>query len=150
MSHSYSRVAIHLIFSTKYRHRMITDEIRSELHAYLIGILRHLESPSIRTNSTPEHVHSLFLLSKKHALDHVVEEVKRGSSKWIKSKDPVFADFYWQLGYAAFSVGQTGIDRVIEYIDRQQEHHRTVSFEEEVRALFHRYGEPFDEHDFFE
>ena len=148
MAHSHCRLAVHLIFSTKHRRPLITNEIRGELHAYLIGILRRLESPSIRTNTADDHAHILFLLSKKLALDYVIEEVKRSSSRWMKTKGLPFADFYWQIGYAAFSVGQDGIDQVIAYIDRQQEHHRQVSFEEEIRVLFQQYGQQLDEHFF--
>jgi len=79
-----------------------------------------------------------------------VEEVKRSSSKWIKTKVPAFADFYWQIGYAAFSVGQDNIERVAAYIEGQEEHHRTVSFEDEIRALFKQYGLKLDEEHFFD
>jgi REP element-mobilizing transposase RayT len=150
MPHSYARVAIHLTFSTKNRKPLITPEIRPQLIAYVVGILRNLDSPSIKTNVVDTHAHSLFLLSKKRALDFVVEEAKRSSSKWIKTKGPAFTNFYWQIGYAAFSVGQEDIERVADYIDRQEEHHRTVSFEDEIRALFKQYGLKLDEEHFFD
>ena len=149
MSHSYCRVAIHLIFSTKNRRPLITTDIRDELHAYMVWILRHLESLSLITNTATDHAHSLFLQSKKQAIDLVIEALKRGSSKWIKTKGPSFADFYWQTGYAAFSVGQNDIDSVKNYISNQQEHHRKMSFEEEIRNLFRHYGQSLDEKNFF-
>jgi REP element-mobilizing transposase RayT len=150
MPHSYTRNVIHLVFSTKYRRPLITDEIRGELHAYIIGILRRLDSPSLRTNTATDHSHICFLLSKTQALDYVVEEVKRSTSKWIKRKGDTFADFYWQLGYAAFSVGEAELERVLAYIDRQQEHHRQVSFQDEIRTLFREHGVALNEHFFFD
>lgn len=150
MAHSYSRIAVHLIFSTKDRRPLIAERIRLELNAYLVGILRKLESPSIRTNTTFDHAHSLFLLSKKQALDFVIEELKRSSSKWVKTKSPAYADFYWQIGYAAFSVGQADIKRVTSYIEYQQEHHaKGISFEDEIRTIFLKYGLNLDEKNFF-
>jgi REP element-mobilizing transposase RayT len=148
MPHSYARIAIHLIFGTKNRRPLIPDDIRGELHAYIIGILRNLDSPSIKTNSSTDHAHSLFLFSRKQALEHVVEEVKRGSSKWLKTKGMRLADFQWQIGYAAFSVGQDDIENVSAYIANQQEHHKQISFTDEIRALFEQYGYPLDEHFF--
>jgi putative transposase len=150
MSHSYSRLLVHLIFSTKNRQPLITDNIREELHAYLIGILRNLESPSIRLNSTDDHIHILFLQSKNKALENIVEEIKRGSSKWIKTKGPEFSDFYWQTGYAAFSVGQKGIDNVVAYISNQQEHHKSLSYIDEIKDMFQKLGLDFDEKHFFD
>jgi len=141
---------IHLTFSTKNRARLIAPEIQRELSAYVTGILKNLDCPSIRTNTVEDHTHSLFLLSKIHALAHVIEEIKRGSSKWIKTKDAQYADFYWQEGYAAFSVGQVGLDKVIEYIENQQRHHEHVSFQEEVRLFFKRYGLELDERSFWD
>ncbi len=149
MSHSYSRILIHLLFSTQNRRPCLTDDIRGELHAYIIGILRNLESPSIRTNSTADHVHIFLLQSSTQTLANIVEEVKRSSSKWLKTKAPAFMDFHWQIGYAAFSVGQTGVDSVIKYIDQQEEHHCKVSFVDEVRTLFRIYKQELDEKYFF-
>jgi REP element-mobilizing transposase RayT len=146
MPHSHSRIAVHLIFSTKNRCSLISDDIRGELHAYIIGILRNMDCPSIITNSTADYVHVLFLLSRKQMLEHVVEEVKRSSSKWLKSKDQRCADSHWQVGYAAFSVGQDDIDSVSVYIKNQKEHHSLVSFTEEIRAIFARHSFPLDEH----
>ena len=79
------------------------------------------------------------------ALAEVVEEFKRGSSKWMKTKGREYAEFYWQNGYGAFSIGQSMVDDVRKYIASQDEHHRVVSFEEEFRAFLERYGVEFDE-----
>jgi REP element-mobilizing transposase RayT len=79
-------VAIHLTLSTKNRKPLIVEAIRPQLIAYLTGILRNLDSPSIRTNAVDTHAHTLLLLSRKRTLEYVVEEVKRSSSKWMKTR----------------------------------------------------------------
>ena len=149
MSQSFARIAVHLTFSTRYRRPLITDAITGELNAYLIGILRNLDCPAIRTNTAEDHAHSLFFLSRTHPLDFIVEQLKGSSSKWIKTKGPDFADFYWQAGYAAFSVGESEIKRVAAYITGQREHHRQISFKDEIRRLFREHGLPLNEDVFF-
>ncbi|OPZ87506.1 MAG: Transposase IS200 like protein [bacterium ADurb.Bin429] len=79
MPQSFARIAVHLTFSTKHRQPLITDAIAGELNAYLIGILRHLDCPPIRTNTATDHAHSLFFLARTHPLDFVIEQLK-GSS----------------------------------------------------------------------
>src|SRR5262245_24288347 len=104
MSQSLAKNILHLIFSTKNREPLLTTNIRSQLHSYIGGILREWERPAIVMNSVADHIHILFCLSKNHALKKIVEEVKKGSSKWIKTKGAEFAAFFWQAGYGAFSV----------------------------------------------
>ncbi len=134
-----------LIFSTKYRRSLIHDDIRDELHGYLVGILQAWDSPSIITNTEPDHAHVFFTLSKTHTLAEVIEAVKKSSSKWIKEKGPEYADFYWQTGYGAYAVSEGDRHAVIRYIANQREHHRTVSFQDELRTLFQENGIKFDE-----
>lgn len=136
---------VHLIFSTKNRQPIIQDDVREELHAYIIGILKAYESPSLITNSERDHVHVFFALSKKQRLIDVVEEVKKGSSRWIKSKGIAYAHFYWQGGYGAYSVGETQREEVMRYIANQREHHHKMTFQEELRTLLTLNGILFDE-----
>jgi REP element-mobilizing transposase RayT len=90
-------------------------------------------------------VHALFALSKNHPLTKIIEEVKKGSSKWMKSDGTGNVEFYWQNGYAAFSVSQSNVDAVRGYIESQEEHHRKMTFQDELRALFGRHLVEFDE-----
>jgi REP element-mobilizing transposase RayT len=145
MSQSLAKNILHLIFSTKNRQPLITPEIRPDLHSYIGGILRHWESPAILMNSVADHIHILFCLSKNHALKVLVEEVKKGSSKWIKTKGREFDQFYWQAGYGAFSVSQSGVTAVCRYIENQESHHRRLSFQDELRAFLRKYGIEYDE-----
>lgn len=108
-------------------------------------ILRENESPSLTINGVADHVHILFLLSRKHALCDVVEEVKKSTSKWIKTKGNFYKNFYWQNGYGAFSVSQSNVEVVKKYIEDQKEHHRRKSFKEEYLGLLKKYHVDYDE-----
>jgi REP element-mobilizing transposase RayT len=145
MPQSLARNLIHLIFSTKHRARLIRPDVRPDLHAYLAGIFKQWESPAIIIGSVEDHVHALFALSKNHALSKIVEEVKRSSSKWIKTLGDPFAAFYWQNGYGAFSVSPSLGNLVERYIADQERHHRTMTFQDEFRAFCRRHGVAFDE-----
>ena len=107
MSQSLAKILIHLIFSTKSREPVLHDDIRPEVHKYLAAILKEVDSPAILINSVEDHVHILFSHSKNHALIRIVEELKKNSSKWIKTKSGQCAGFHWQNGYGAFSVSQS-------------------------------------------
>ena len=145
MSQSLAKILVHLTFSTKERRPLIRDQERDKLHAYVIGILKNLNSPSLETNSIEDHIHILFSLSKNHGLAKVVGEVKESSSSWIKTQDNWYRDFYWQGGYAAFSVSESQADTVRRYIVSQREHHSKKSFQDELRALFRKHKVEYDE-----
>jgi REP element-mobilizing transposase RayT len=145
MPQSLAKNLIHLIYSTKNRRPWIAPEHREALYAYQAGIFREWDSPALIIGGVEDHVHTLFVLSKNHPLMKVVEEVKRGSSKWMKAEGPRHAGFFWQTGYAAFSVSQSNVEDVKRYIANQEEHHRRTSFQDELRAFFRRHEIVFDE-----
>lgn len=145
MSQSLVRVPIHLIYSTKQRTPLITDGIRDALHRYQAGILTNLGCEPIIINSVEDHIHALFELSRTVTLASVVEELKKSSSRWIKSQDPELAQFAWQAGYGAFAVSVSNTERVRRYIENQREHHRELPFQDEFRELLRRHDIPFDE-----
>ncbi len=145
MPQSLSRVLVHLVFSTKNREPLLTLDVRAELFPYLSVVLNNDGCPSLRVGGVADHVHLLFALSRTRTQAQVVENVKTSSSKWVKSRDPALAHFHWQAGYGAFSVSASEADGVIEYIDRQEEHHRDATFQEEYRHLLRRDGVEWDE-----
>ncbi|HUT54733.1 MAG TPA: IS200/IS605 family transposase [bacterium] len=116
MAQSLANIVIHLIFSTKERRAMIPKGVQTDLYAYLAGILHNLDAPAIIIGGTEEHVHILFNHPKTLAVSKVVEEVKRGASKWMKMRGPEFSAFVWQNGYGAFSVSESNVDAVRAYI----------------------------------
>jgi putative transposase len=145
MAQSLSKILTHLIFSTKNRERIIQDDVRDELHRYIASVLKEMDSPAILINSVEDHIHILFSLSKNYAIKEIVEEVKKSSSKWIKQKSRDYAGFYWQNGYGAFSVSQSGVPDVAKYIAGQKEHHKRKTFQEEYREFLERYEVKYDE-----
>ena len=146
MSQSLARNWIHLVYSTKDRCPMIDTEVQPKLYAYQAGILEKLSSPARRIGGMDDHVHALFLLSKNYALKDIVEEVKKASSKWMKTSEGTGNNsFYWQGGYGAFSVSESNVDSVVRYIENQAEHHKTMTFQEELRKLFKLHQIEFDE-----
>jgi REP element-mobilizing transposase RayT len=144
MPQSLSQVMIHLVFSTKNREPFINQTIQDRLHGYILGILSQMKCPSIQTGGVADHVHILFVLGRTTTQAEVVEEVKKSSSKWMKADGGV-PNFSWQNGYGAFSVSESHREKVIDYIKNQEEHHRTITFQEEYRKLLEKYRIPFDE-----
>jgi len=136
---------VHITFSTKNRLSLISDSIKEELFNYLGGICNELESRSIIVGGTGDHVHLLINLSRKIALMTLVEKVKTHSSKWIKTKDSLFNNFYWQHGYGCFSVNPRQINKVKEYIRNQEVHHKKMTFQDEYRSLLKKYNVDFNE-----
>lgn len=134
---------VHLVFSTKHRAPFITDDIRSNLHAYLAGTARRLDCECFRVGGVADHVHLAVKLATTRMAAKVVSEIKTGSSAWMKEQG--VGKFAWQRGYGLFSVGPADIGALIQYIDGQEAHHRKRSFQEEMRAFLEKYHIAFDE-----
>ena len=144
MAQTLTRLLAHIVFSTKERRNLITSAVESELHAYLGGICRNRESPALAVGGTETHVHLLISLSKKMAITDLMMVLKKDSSRWIKTKGPTFRDFHWQDGYGAFTIGESQVGAVTDYVRGQKDRHKTLTFEEELVALAERYGVAFD------
>lgn len=145
MGQSLVKNYIHIVFSTKYRQAFIDESIENELYDYLGGICKNLECNPVRVGGFTDHIHILCLLSRKITLSKLVEELKSHSSKWMKTKGEKYKNFYWQKGYGAFSVNPKQIDKVVEYILKQKEHHSKKTFQEEYRVFLNQYEVEFDE-----
>ncbi len=139
MGQSLSQLYVHLTFGTKGRRPWITTPIEKRVHAYMAGTLQEYESPALIINSVPDHVHILFRLSKNYALARIVEEVKKESSKWIKTIEGGTTQFKWQIGYGAFSVSSRSVEIVKRYIENQKEHHGYQTYQEEVEQFAKEY-----------
>jgi REP element-mobilizing transposase RayT len=119
--------------------------LREELHRYVGGIQANLDCQPILVGGVEDHVHLLSALSRTRSPAEMVKEVKRGSSLWLKTKSQDLRSFLWQNGYGMFSVGFSQIGVVKKYIAGQEEHHRKVSFQDELRQLLKRYEIEFEE-----
>ena len=133
------------VFSTKNRQPMITPEVEPELYAYIAGTAKNLDSRCLTIGGTSNHVHLLVSQSKNIALSHLMEEIKKSSSKWIKTKATALRSFGWQDGYGAFTIGQSQVEALKHYIAVQKERHRKQTFEEELVALLNKYHVQYDE-----
>jgi REP element-mobilizing transposase RayT len=145
MSQSLCRTVVHLVFSTKNRVPYLVPQIKEPLRAYLGGILRNQNSPALAVGTVADHVHILLSQSKNHALADIVEEVKKSSSKWIKTQGAGFGDFHWQSGYGGFSVSASRILAVGRYIRNQESHHHKNTFQGEFRRFLKEYEIDYDE-----
>ena len=146
MGQSLVRILIHLVYSTKNRQPWIDDNVRDGLFAYQAGIFKSCESQAVIIGGVDDHVHALFALSKNWTLIDVIEEVKKGSSKWMKSSEGIGdRSFQWQSGYAAFSVSPSKEPTVYDYIENQPEHHQRKSYQVELRQLLKCHRIEFDE-----
>lgn len=145
MPQSLASVYVHLVFSTKYRQPLITDKIKEDLFAYIGGICAQLDCHPLKVGGYRDHVHIGCALSKKLALIKLLEAVKGTSSRWVKQRFEGCDKFYWQDGYAAFSVSPANIHPLIQYIDSQEAHHQKITFQEECRKFFTTYQVAYDE-----
>ena len=145
MAHTYVNLLVHVIFSTKDRRPCIDAELQSRLFAFMGGVLRDIGAIPLIVNGTDDHVHQLVGLPSTRCVADVVRVVKANSSKWVHEEFSAHHEFGWQSGYAAFSVSQSNVDAVRHYIATQEEHHRTVTFQEEYLAFLKRHGIAYDE-----
>jgi putative transposase len=145
MSQSLSKVYVHITFSTKNRKALIDETIQTTLFEYIGGICKGLDCNPIKVGGFRDHVHIICSLSRKIPQMKLLEEIKKQSSKWIKTKDSSYSDFYWQDGYGIFSVNPTETEKVVQYILNQKEHHKNITFQDEFRAFLTKYKVDYDE-----
>ena len=146
MSQSLSTVYLHLVFSTKDRRPFLSNPtLRSEMHSFLAGASKQLDCPPILVGGIEDHVHLLARHGRNITQSDWVKEIKRVSSRWIKTRDPTLHDFAWQSGYGVFSVSASNLEVVRQYVAEQEAHHRKSTFQEELRALLQKHGAEWDE-----
>jgi len=145
VSHTYSNLLTHVIFSTKGRLPLMDDELRPRLFAYLGGIVRELRGTALTIGGVPDHVHLFLVLPASLAVSDAMRIVKSNSSGWVHDTFPGKADFAWQTGFGAFSVSRSNADAVGRYIESQEEHHKKYSFQQEFIEFLNRHEVPYDE-----
>ena len=140
-----ANVLIHLIFSTKNREPLIDCDIEAELHAFLASECQAYKAFPLKIGGVEDHVHILLNLPHTITISKLVEEIKKSSSKWIKTKGLHYVPFAWQTGFGAFSVSPSHRNAVYQYICTQRELHQAVSFQDEYRQILRKNGTEFDE-----
>jgi len=145
MAHTFTNLLTHVIFSTKDRLPSIDTEVKPHLLRYLGGIVRELDGRLLIVNGTPDHVHLLIALPPAVCVSDAMRVVKTNSSRWVHDKWADRSRFAWQVGYGAFSVSQSNLTAVRQYIADQEEHHRKISFQEEFLAYLKKHEIEHDE-----
>lgn len=145
MGQSFFQMYGHLIFSTKNRTKFLDDEVRPRVHSYIATLFRDMGCPYVHVGGTEDHIHILFDQGKDNLPVNIVAKTKKESLKFIKNINKKYEDFYWQRGYALFSVSPASKEKVINYIDAQMEHHKTMSFQEEFLAYLSKYKINYNE-----
>ncbi|HET9418683.1 MAG TPA: IS200/IS605 family transposase [Chthoniobacterales bacterium] len=142
--HSFNSCVIHFVWSTKNREHTLTAELRERLWPYLGGIAKQNKMRALAIGGAADHVHMLVSLPPTLSVAKAIQLLKGNSSKWIHETFAHMRSFEWQEGYAAFSIGISGIDATVAYIRNQAEHHRTKSFREEFQAMLRKHGSDYD------
>ena len=145
MGQSLCKIYLHVIFHTKTTSPVVAEEHIPQMHAYIGKLVNTTGSKVIRVGGTEDHVHVLLMFAKTETIAHIVEEMNRNSSRWVKSLSPRYEKFAWQGGYAAFSVSQSKVETVVNYIGNQKEHHKRQSFHDEYLQFLKLYGIEYDE-----
>jgi REP element-mobilizing transposase RayT len=147
LAHSFARITIHVVFSTKNRRNLIPQNRLQELFAYIIGIARNKRIPLLAVGGMPNHVHLLLGLPANMTYPEVIGKIKANSSRFMRQTNRHFG---WQEGYGAFAVSMSQVDTVVRYIRNQAEHHRKRNFEEEFLLLLKKAGIDHDPATVFE
>ena len=150
MPQSLSRIYLHIVFHIKTTSPQIDESHLERVHSYIGQLVNSTGCSVIRVGGIGDHVHVLCLLSRNETVSHLVEEIKRNSSRWIKTLGQEYECFAWQGGYAVFSVSESLINKTIEYVINQKEHHKKLSFKEEYIQFLKLYNIDYDERYVFE
>jgi REP element-mobilizing transposase RayT len=145
MAQSYTNLLYHIVFSTKDRKSLITDEVKPRLYEYIGGTIRGQGGISLAINGMEDHVHAFAKLRPDIAVSDVLRNLKANASGWMHDVFPELKEFSWQRGYGAFTVSSSQVERVRGYIANQEDHHRTLTFREEFIGLLKKNDIEFDE-----
>ncbi|HEX4963960.1 MAG TPA: IS200/IS605 family transposase [Thermoanaerobaculia bacterium] len=144
MSHTFTQLLYHVVFSTQYRQGLIDPELRADLYPFMAAVIRNQRCKLLGIGGMPDHVHLLVRMRPNLTVSDLLRSVKANSSRWVHERSQAPWHFAWQEGYGAFSVSESAAGDVLRYIQTQEEHHRRRSFEEEWVGLLIRHGIEFD------
>ncbi len=145
MPNTYTQIHIQFVFVVKYRQGLIHDSFKDELYKYITGIVTAHNHKLLAINGMPDHVHVLIGMRPTQSISDLMQDVKGNSSKWINEKKFLNIKFEWQGGYGAFSYSKSHVDRVINYILNQENHHKKETFREEYLRFLKEFDVEYDE-----
>ena len=145
MAQSYTNLIYHIVFSTKNREPLITAETQPRLYEYIGGIIRNKGGIMLEIGGMSDHLHVLAKLRPDNSLSNILRDLKANSTGWMHKVFPEMRDFSWQNGYGAFTVSASQVEKVRQYIIKQEQHHAKISFKEEFIKLLRANQIEFDE-----
>jgi len=140
MPHSYTKIWIHAVFGTKNREQLIVPNIKNQVHEIIVAELKGLGCSLLAINGMPDHVHLLFLMNPQKTIADIMKQIKGAGSHHINQQGLISGKFAWQTGYGAFSVSESGVEQVRQYIKNQEQHHRKMTFQEEYGRFLALHG----------
>jgi putative transposase len=144
MPSTFTNLLYHIVFSTKQREPLITEDFQEELYKYIGGIIRAEGGILLEIGGIDDHVHLLAKIKPSISISEMLNKIKANSSKWVNENQKTSRRFAWQEGYAAFTVSESQAPHVREYIRNQVEHHQKISFQEEFIAILEKHGVSYD------
>ena len=145
MANTYTQIHIHCVFAVKYRKAMVDKSFKEELYEYITGIIQQRGHKMLAIGGTSNHIHIFFGLRVNESLSDLMQAVKRNSSLWINQNHKTQSKFEWQKGFGAFSYSKSHVNAVVNYIKRQEEHHRKKAFHEEYKQILRNFDVKYDE-----
>ncbi len=145
MANTYTQIHIHFVFAVKFRDGSINSQWKNTLYKYITGIIHNNNHKLLAINGTSDHIHILIGLRPSQSISDLMKDVKQSSSKWINENKLVKGHFEWQEGYGAFSHSKSQINKVIDYIDNQESHHKKLTFKEEYLDFLKKFEVDYDE-----
>ncbi len=145
MANTYTLIHIHFVFAVKFRDGIINSQWKNTLYKYITGTIHNNNHKLLAINGTSDHIHILIGLRPSQSISDLMKDVKQSSSKWINENKLVKGHFEWQEGYGAFSHSKSQINKVIDYIDNQESHHKKLTFKEEYLDFLKKFEVDYDE-----
>ncbi len=150
MANTYSQAYFHLVFAVRNRQHFISKNWKVELEKYITTIIQNNGHKLLAIGAMPDHIHIFIGYNLNEKIPDLVNEIKTSSTKWINDRKTTPFKFQWQIGYGAFTYGHSQIDRVVKYILKQEEHHKTNSFKNEYITLLKKFEIEFKDEYVFE
>jgi putative transposase len=141
---SYSSMYFHLVFSTKNRQNFMDDAQLEEMYKYITGVIKSMKAKLFIINGPSNHVHILLSTHPDLSISDCTRSIKANTSRWIHERYSDLQEFQWQEGYSVFSVSKSNVPQVVQYIQNQREHHKTFTFEDELKAFLEKHDIAFD------
>jgi putative transposase len=145
MANTYTQIHIQAVFSVQNRESIIGKQWKDELYKYITGVMRNNNHKLLAINGMPDHIHILFGMRPSQSLSELLQDIKGNSSKWINDRKFVKGKFSWQEGFGAFSYSKPEILKIVQYIERQEDHHKKKTFIEEYKEFLTDFGIEYNE-----